>query len=207
MLKAHNRYLISYQIQRVDAWEQQKVRNISNTILRQSGNKRIRKNLSVLSDSDPCFSTYKGASLLISGRRVELLKTQKALESQSVTARRARSKCLIPSGSAWSPGLGQQAKLGLKGKTNPQRGRVVQISFQKPVAPAGRRAWTAVCIHVVTLTGLLTPTLIPSVVIASDVKQLLRRSLKPKIVQKSTKEWKWYTRKYLLTTKKAVEEE
>lgn len=69
--------------------------------------------------------------------------------------------------------------MGLKGKTNPQRGRVIQISFQKPVAPAGRRVWTAVCIHVVTLTGLLTPILIPSVVIASDVKQLLRRSLKP----------------------------
>ena len=98
MLKARNRYLVSYQIQRDDVWEKQKVKNVSNTILRQSGNKIIRKNLSILSDSDPRFCTYKGASLLISGRRVELLKNQKALASQSVTARRARSKG--PSGSA-----------------------------------------------------------------------------------------------------------
>ena len=98
MLKARNRYLVSYQIQRDDVWEKQKVKNVSNTILRQSGNKIIRKNLSILSDSDPRFCAYKGASLLISGRRVELLKNQKALESQSVTARRARSKG--PSGSA-----------------------------------------------------------------------------------------------------------
>ena len=53
VLKAWNKYLV--EIQWDDTWEQQKVRNVSSTILRQLGSKRIGKNLSVLADWDPRF--------------------------------------------------------------------------------------------------------------------------------------------------------
>ena len=119
VLKAWNKYLV--EIQWDNTWEEQKVRNVSSTILRQLGSKRIGKNLSVLADWDPRFQHLDRSFL---PEFWQVCRAAQRSENLGITAsdcKKIQVGRTDSSGSDWSQGLSSKPDRDQRPNQSPER--------------------------------------------------------------------------------------